>query len=240
MNEKYNHDIAIIRIDKYIDKILEYAKIFNINDFHLSHMGDITENIYMHKNTQAFNAEFTFSEQIVKAIELFVYLINKLSYYGKVTFYGVVRGNHGRMSDKKETLSKDCAEYIIHEGVKSIINNSNNRNIVICDNEYNIERVMMTIQNHRIKVIHGDAESQNDRDKIQKHISLENEIIDILCLGHFHNFQIKTENHNRIVFASGCLQGSTDYGESLKYSTPASQGIIILSENETIPININL
>lgn len=239
-SDTYNYKVARERINKYVNDIMEYAKIFNINKFHIQHLGDIIENLYMHKNTQSFNAEFSFAEQIVKATELLYYMIMKISSMGNVVFHGVVRGNHGRIGIKGENILDDCAEYIVHESVKSLIKLSYNPRVTVDDSEYNIERSMITINGKRIKAIHGDHENQNDRDKIQKHISLENEMIDILVHGHFHNFQVKNENYGRIVYGSGCLQGSTDYSKTLKYHSVASQGIIIIGENEVIPININL
>lgn len=239
-NNNYNHEVAIERVNKYLDKIIEYACIFDINVFHVQHLGDIIENLYMHKNSQSYNSEFTMAEQIVKATELLFTLIARLSSYGEVVFHGVVRGNHGRMSAKGETIPNDCAEYIVHQSIKSLINISNNPRVIVDDSEYNIERSMITIKDKRIKCTHGDMDGQNDRDKIQKHISLENEIIDILALGHFHNFQLKSENHGRLVYGSGCLQGTTEHGKSLKYDNPASQGVIIIGNSEIIPINIIL
>lgn len=241
MNKNYNHEIAKQRIKLYIKKTIEYAKVFDINEFHILHLGDIVENLYMHKNTQSFNSEFSFSEQIVKATEMLYQMLDEFSQVGNVVFHGVVRGNHGRMSTKGETIHNDCAEYIVHESVKKLIEISKNTSITVEDSEYNIERSLINVKGKRIKGTHGDFEGQNDKDKIQKHISLENELIDILALGHFHNYQLKTENHGRLVYGSGCLQGATDYGKSLKYNNPASQGLIVIGEeDEVIPINILL
>jgi predicted phosphodiesterase len=240
MNNSYNHKNASERVNSYLDKVIEYADIFNINKFHVVHLGDIIEHLYMHKNSQSFNAEFTMAEQIVKATELLFMFLTRLSLRGEVVFHGVVQGNHGRMSTKGETVDKDCAEFIVHETLLLLISAINNDRLIVDDSEYNVVSSKMTIHNKRIKATHGDFEGQNDKDKIQKHMSLENQIIDILTLGHFHNFQIRSENHGRLVYGSGCLQGSTHYSEMLKYGTPASQGIIILSDSEVIPINIML
>jgi predicted phosphodiesterase len=240
LNDSYNHNEAKERIDLYIVKIVEYASIFGINKFHLIHLGDLVENLYMHKNTQSFNSEFTLAEQIVKATELLYEMIIKLSQVGQVVFHGVIRGNHGRMSAKGETVHNDCIEYVVHAGLKSLINLTNNPNIIVDDSRYNIERSMIPIKGKTVKAIHGDSDYQNDRDKIQKHISLENELIDVLLMGHFHNYQVKSENHGRLVCGSGCLQGSTEHGKSLKFANPASQGIIVFGEDEIIPINIVL
>src|SRR5205085_2309503 len=141
-NDTYNHSVAKERIDLYIVKIVEYASIFGINKFHLINLGDCVENLYMHKNTQSFNSEFTLAEQTVKATELLYEMIIKLSQVGEVVFHGVIRGNHGRMSAKGETVHNDSIEYIIHEGLKSLIKLTNNPNIIVDDSKYNIERSM--------------------------------------------------------------------------------------------------
>lgn len=241
LDDLYNHKEAIHRIDLYLNKIIEFAKIFNINKFHFIHLGDIIESLYLHNNTQSFNAEFTNAEQIVKATELVFYMINTLSEIGNVYFKGVVRGNHGRMSKKGETVLTDCVEYIVHEQIKSLIKLTKNERIIIDDEGYNIERSLFEVKGKNILGLHGEYEGQNDREKIQKQISLENKLIDLLILGHFHNYQVKTENHGRKVYGSGCLQGETGYGRTLKYSTTASQGIIIIGDGrEIIPIDIPL
>lgn len=237
----YNHEVAKERVNAYTDKVIEYAEIFGITDFHVIHMGDMIENLYMHKNTQAYNAEFTVAEQIVKATELLVNMLVKLSEKGNVIFHGVVRGNHGRMGKKGETIHNDCAEHIIHESVKSLLSLLRNENIVVDDSGYNIERVLTEINGTKVKATHGDLDGQNDRDKLQKHMSFENETIDMLALGHFHNYQVRTENYGRKVYGSGCLQGATDHGKTFKYGNTASQGIVVLGEDkEIIPIDISL
>lgn len=240
MDRDFNFNVAMERMDRYIDSIIEYAKIFDINKFHVVHCGDIIENLYMHKNTQAYNAEFTVAEQIVKATEMMYYFIESLSLEGQVIFRGIVRGNHGRASDKKETIANDCAEFIVHEMVKALLQKAKLRNVIIDESGYNIERSIFDVKGKTFKVIHGDRESQNDKTIIQKHISLENRLIDVLCRGHFHNFGVSTENFGRLIYQSGCLQGSNDYSKSLKFDSIPSQGFIIVSKDEVIPINVNL
>lgn len=240
LDNDFDFETAVQRVDKYLNKICKYAKLFSVNKFHIAHMGDIVENLYMHKNTQSFNAEFTFAEQIVKASELLFYLIEGLSRIGKVVYRGTIFGNHGRMSDKKETIYKDCAEYIVHEIVKKLIEKSKNNDIIIDETGYNVERCLFDIKGKIFKIIHGDKENQSDKSLIQKHISLENTLIDVLCMGHFHNYRVSTENFGRLIYQSGCLQGSTEYGRSLKFNNLSSQGLIVIGEDELIPININL
>lgn len=240
LDEDFNYKKAEERIDLYIKKISEYVKLFDVECIHISHMGDIVENTYMHKTTQSFNNEFSFSEQIIKASELLLYFINSLSLISeKVVYHGIVFGNHGRMYDKKENLHNDCAEYIIHEIVKKVITNSET-NVIIDESGYNVERAIFTIKDKIFKITHGDKESQNDKSLVQKHISSENMLIDVLCMGHFHNYKITTENFGRMIYQSGCLQGSTDYGRSLKYNNKPSQGLIIVGNDELVPINIEL
>lgn len=240
LDDNFDFNVAQDRMDKYADKVLEYAKLFGVKVFHIAHMGDAIEHLYMHKNTQAYNSEFTLAEQIVKAVELMFNFISKLSSNNIVYYKGTVEGNHGRSSNKGETVPHDCAEYIIHEMLKSIIKKTNMKNVVIDDDGYNIERCLFEVKGKTFLITHGHKDNQNDKMIIQKYISSENRLIDVLCRGHFHNYGVFTENHGRIIYQSGCLQGANDYSKSLKFNNLPSQGIIVVSENEIIPININL
>ena len=96
----YNYSIAKKRIDELIKLTIEYCTIYEITDLNIVCLGDICEQVFMRNVNQAFECEFNFSEQIVKATELLIHLYTSLAQHFNVTVAGI-GGNHDRMNGQK-------------------------------------------------------------------------------------------------------------------------------------------
>lgn len=233
------------RVIEYANQIIKRCKEMSVSNVIVANLGDIANNLYMHKNTQAFGSEFNVSEQIVKSTNLMFKFLNLLGNHLNVLYAGVIVGNHGRMSAKGETLTNDNFEVIVHEMVKSMISSA-----ILQNKEYNVhdisddtyfkDYVSVNIQDKNFVFVHGDKESKTGADRIKKYMSILNKPVDCLIQGHTHSFKVETENYGRLAITSGCLMGSDDYSENLGYRTNASQLLTIVDENTIIPININL
>lgn len=234
------YDRAVEKVSYYAKEVIEKSNLLGINEVYVAHLGDIINHVYMHKNTQAYSSEFNVSEQIVKATKLFFEFLEMLSSQLRVNYLGMIVGNHGRMSNKGETLTDDNVEVVIHEMVKSLIEMSGNPNIKINDENYEKSFLCQEINGRKVAFVHGDKESKTGADRIRKHSSITGEEIDLLIQGHTHTFKVESENYDRKIITSGSLMGSDDYAESLGYYTNASQLMVAVNDKDMIPISISL
>lgn len=239
ITENFNYEIAEKRVSVFVQEIIKYCELFKIKEIYLAGLGDLVENVYM-RTTQAKDTEFNFSEQIVKSTELVVNMINKLRKFVHVNYLGIVMGNHDRMFIKGQTLENDSAMRIIDFCVTTYIQSSSVTNVSVKKEGFDGTSIKTNINGFNFKMVHGDNEAKNNLSKIKNHISLDNVFYDMLIFGHFHNFGVTEENGGRICLNIGCLQGSTGYSKTLGFNTDASQAIVVITENEIIPIRIGL
>lgn len=238
--DNYDYEIALKRVNQYVANIIHYAKIFDINEVKVVGVGDLVEGGYL-RPTQAFDIEFTYSEQVVKATEIVNHFLVSLSNDLDVVYLGSVLGNHSRMYDKGLTVHGDSAENIVDASIKLFIKMLNHPRITIDDKKNSNFDIVFNTNNKDIKVVHGDLLKKTSKDKISKFISSDNVHYDLLLYGHFHHFSNVEENHNRSTVSGGCLQGSTDYSQMLGYETIPSQTIIIFEgDSNVIPIKVPL
>lgn len=241
LTDDYNYDVTLEKIERYAQSIIKYAKLFQVSDVYVTGIGDLLEGAYM-RSPQAFEIEFTFSEQVSKAIEALFKLINLLSEELNVVYIGAVAGNHSRMFTKNFTLENntDSAENIIDETIKSFIRMSDNPRITIRDKKQSNREIFIEINNKKVKIVHGDLLPING-EKISKLISSDGIDYDILLFGHYHNVNIAERNHGKMEIGTGSLYGTDGFSKMLGHETLASQTIIVFEGNENVlPIRIPL
>lgn len=239
--DEFNYEVAMERVDEYSKKIIQYCKKFDINSVNVLGLGDLVNGHYMRPNQIAEN-EFNFSEQIVKATEITFIFLQKLSTELNVVYMGSIIGNHSRMASnhKNNTVDGDNAENIIDSVIKRYIEISKNKRLSISDKKDSVYSLSFEIQGVNFKAVHGDLISKNSKEKLQRFISADKKLYDVLLYGHFHHTSIVEENHGRLAIGVGCLQGTTEYSSQLGYETYPSQMIIIVENGEIIPIRISL
>lgn len=235
-----NYSVAEKRVIEYANQVIEKSNLLGITELKVAHIGDIINHVYMHKNTQAYHSEFDVSTQIVKAVQLLFSFLTHLSKEKDVSYLGTIVGNHGRFSNKGETLTDDNVEVVVHEMIKTMIDMSNNPNLKHNDSGYEKSFQSVNVKGKEILFVHGDKESKTGADRIKKYSSILGKQIDLFIQGHTHNFKVESENFDRKIFTSGSLMGSDDYAQSLGLYTGASQLFIAVSENDEIPMAINL
>lgn len=234
----YNFEIANKRVEQYARECLHYAKMFNINKVYVQNLADSIEGAYM-RNNQAYDIEFDFSMQVVKATEIIFKFFNMLSQDLEVVYLGGIFGNHSRISSKTDNISGDSSENIIDASLKSFISLANNPRISVDDKKQDNFSLSFSINGKNIKSVHGDLIPKKG-DRITKFISSDKIDYDILLYGHYHHASLMEQNHNRLEIGTGCLQGTTDYSKQLGYDTVPSQTIIVFEGDKVLPIRVVL
>ncbi|UOE58208.1 metallophosphoesterase family protein [Cytobacillus oceanisediminis] len=237
----YNFKIAQKRIDKLLKKSLEYCDQFGIWDVTVACIGDMVEHINMRNVNQSYEAEFPLAEQIVKATKLITSFIVNLSEYVNVDFF-CIAGNHDRFqANKTDVIDTDNVMYVIAENIKNTLELLNLPKVkfIEADKHFNYEHVV-EINGKRIKLVHGDFEKRTDKGKIDKHIAADEEFYDAVIMGHFHYFEVIERNYGNLEIRVGSPMGRNSYSRKFKANSDPSQAIIIVTNEDIIPIRIGL
>jgi predicted phosphodiesterase len=235
---RYNYEIACKRVEKLKLKVLEYAKAFGVTEIVVANLGDMCENLYMRDYNQPFEAEFTLAEQLSKATKLLVSFLVSLSEYSNVSYFGVA-GNHDRWFFSKNTVEGDNGIKVINEGIKTFIELSGVKRINYMEVEdgFNYEHVFK-VGNKTFKGIHGDFDGKNVN--LEKHIAMDEEMIDCIISGHYHYHKVTESNYGRLLVTNGSLMGRNGYARKFKATSNASQTVMIVNDEEIIPLRVDL
>lgn len=235
----YNYNIAKERVTKYYNKILKIASDNNVNNLEIVCMGDMTEHVSMRKVNQAFETEFNTSQQIVKAFDLIKDFVISLSYDFNVTYRGI-GGNHDRMNgNKDDNIDGDSTIFIINHFMKELIEEINKKDesslrYVECD-DINYSTTI-SVNGVNLKMVHGDNERGGEGRIISSHSTLDGVLYNVVAMGHIHHFKLSEVGQNRFEVYCGSLMGMNNYAKKAKYSSTASQAVIIIDKTGEIDV----
>lgn len=230
----FNWDIANKRIDKFIEEIHRYIKLYNITQVYVVNTGDVIEHSYLRQNQSQF-CEFGQSEQINKAIEIIYRFLIAICKASNVSYYSVA-GNHDRMSgDKKANMQGDNADVIIarqlynYNEIAKKNKDSSEFRLTIIESDPFEEEVILEVNGTKHKFIHGDGKIKDGDRLLKSEMSMDDDSYS-LWRGHYHNFNIHSENNGRYIISSGCLSGFNNYSTDFGCKTSASQTIGIIGD----------
>lgn len=223
----FNWQIANERIDAFIEEIHKYVKLYNINKIYAVNTGDTIEHNYLRKNQSQF-CEFSQSEQINKAIELIYRFLVALCGMECNVVYTSISGNHDRSNgDNKANLQGDNADIIIARQLHKYNEISGSKRLTIIENDPLADEIILEVNGTKHKFIHGDGKFKDGDKLIKSEMSMDDDSYS-LWRGHYHNFNVHSENNGRYVISTGCLSGYNDYSVNFGCTTWASQTIGII------------
>lgn len=230
----FDYDVLIYRMQKYLGYIKNTIDTTHATKIILVSLGDIIENVYMHP-TQGYEVEFTLSEQIVKALSLYITFIHKLREITELPIEcHVIEGNHDRLQgDKKKNLFHDGASTILKYTLEEY---TNILGIDFVDD--NLTRQLISVNGTNIAITHGDNDKLNDK-VISKLSDYFNTNVDIVLGGHLHNLQINERGSNRFIIQSGAMFTGNAYSDSLGVNASASQVMLSIDDDgkaQIIPV----
>ena len=235
---KYNFNVAVERLSRYASRIIQEARQNDVTDLYIMNLGDTVEHASM-RFSQGFNAEFTFSDQIVRASDLIIKFLMFLAREGFNITYAGIAGNHDRITDKDKNIDGDHAVKPINEIIKVFIRHAGIENIKFEEARDYSHNLQLNTRN--FKFVHGDLDSLKDDNLIAKHASLDGIDYDMIVMGHYHHYREMEVGFDKRVVVFGSLKGADDYGEKLRKISIASQGFIIVDEFGDIEVKrINL
>lgn len=224
----YNFHVAVDRLTRYANRIIQECIAQSITDIYVVNLGDTIEHSSM-RFSQGYNAEFTFSEQIVRASDIIIKFLMFLSRKGFNITYSGIAGNHDRITDKDKNIDGDHAVKPINYAIQVFIENAGIENIKFEKaNDYSHS---LAVNGRNLKFVHGDLDSLKDDNLVAKHSSIDKVDYDAVIMGHFHHFREMEVGFDKRVIVFGSLKGADEYGEKIRKISIASQGIITVNIN---------
>ena len=233
---EFNYKIVTELVSEYLGKIEDLIKNYGVKNVLLLNLGDVIENFYMRNFSQSFEAEFDFSTQQAKAIELVSTFIKQLCLkYPQTNFsYSAVAGNHDRMNgNKKEVVYGDSFQTILN----LFLENLPLDNFEVIEQDSPVKG-SISFDGVNIAFEHGDRLNLNDKHIMATVSQRDGRVYDALLVGHLHHYEAREDNG--LFVMSGSLKGADTYSESLNLRADRSQACLLIRNGKIVPIMVRL
>lgn len=229
---KYNIEIAKIRIEKLLHDTIKYCQMMNIGTLYVANLNDLI-NGNIHVTTRIMSEEDAL-EQTMHVAELLSNFLLELESYGLKVIYSSVTDNHARINNYKEHIEKENFSKVVDWWLKARLSNSS---IEILENLIDESISYFEIDGKNIFSVHGHLDKPN---QVLQNIALGLQITPhIVLMGHYHNRQEFSIAGSK-VFINGSLCGVDDYAKNNRYFGKPSQNLIVLDGDNIMNIEINL
>lgn len=233
---EYNSDIAKIRLQKYMDELLEIAKLNKVKDAYVCILGDDISNS-LHKTIEVSNKEDVIG-QLKLSIEYITSFCYELTKHFENVYFASVSGNHSRLQAKDLAQHSERLDaFIAWDICRTLKNQENFHSLLHCSIDDGI--AMIDIYNKSYLLIHGDFDVTNKQGYMKLANMIESFPEYILC-GHRHFCSYSQDTR---FIQSGSLAGSgCDYTIEKRLKGKASQMVCICNKsgiNGMFPIILN-
>ena len=233
---EFNFDIVTSLVIEYLNKIERLIDDYDTENVLLLNLGDTVEQNYMRNFSQSFEAEFDFSTQQAKAIQLVSSFVKRLCLERPQTkfYYSAVAGNHDRMNgNKKEVIYGDSFQTILNLFLENLP--LNNFEVIEQDSPV---KGRVSFSGVNIAFEHGDKLNLRDRNIMATVSQRDGRPYDALLVGHLHHYEA-IENNGLFVM-SGSLKGADTYSESLNLKADRSQACLLIRNGKITPLMVRL
>lgn len=222
---EYNSDIAKIRLQKYMDELLEIAKLNKVKDAYVCMLGDDISNS-LHKTIEVSNKEDVIG-QLKLSIEYITSFCYELTKYFENVYFASVSGNHSRLQAKDLAQHSERLDaFIAWDVCRTLKNQENFHSLLHCSIDDGI--AMIDIYNKSYLLIHGDFDATNKQGYMKLANMIESFPEYILC-GHRHFCSYSQDTR---FIQSGSLAGSgCDYTVEKRLKGKASQMVCICNKS---------
>lgn len=222
---EYNSDIAKIRLQKYMDELLEIAKLNKVKDAYVCMLGDDISNS-LHKTIEVSNKEDVIG-QLKLSIEYITSFCYELTKYFENVYFASVSGNHSRLQAKDLAQHSERLDaFIAWDVCRTLKNQENFHSLLHCSIDDGI--AMIDIYNKSYLLIHGDFDVTNKQGYMKLANMIESFPEYILC-GHRHFCSYSQDTR---FIQSGSLAGSgCDYTIEKRLKGKASQMVCICNKS---------
>lgn len=231
---KYNHEIAKMRVQKLADDTISYCKAMNVTKLNVVNLGDLIHGII--HTTARIEEEHNLIDQIIKACELLSWLLSALTRSGAQITYRSCTDNHSRaVAEKAQNIEAENFNKLIDWFVESRCHNS--EIIFAHDNIDDSLGKFKLLNGKTVMFAHGHLENVNKC--VDAFQGATKEFVDYVLLSHFHSSKEKSYNGSKVV-VNGSIVGTEQYALSKRLFGPAEQKLLIFDRDNLLNININL
>lgn len=218
---EFNSDIAKERLQKYVDEIINIAKLNKVKNIYVCMLGDNISNS-LHKTIEVSNKENVI-DQLKLSIEYITSFCYELTKYFENVYLASASGNHSRLQAKDLAQHSERLDaFIAWDVCRTLKDQDNFHSLLHCSIDDGI--AMIDVNNKSYMLIHGDFDSTNS----QGYMKLANMVKSfpeyVLC-GHRHFCSYSQDTK---FIQSGSLAGSgDDYCIEKRLEGRASQMVCI-------------
>lgn len=220
---KYDPDIAELRIAKLKDKVIQRCLENNCKEIFVVNLSDLISG-RIHLSIRLQN-RIDVITQIIRVSEIMAEFLTDLSKYMDVHYYDCL-DNHSRLEpNKKDSLDLETLVRITPWYLKARLTSPN---IHIHNNEFGDDIISFNCKGYEVIGVHGD----NDKPiKVVDNLTLlTHKHYDLVLTAHLHHFG-GDEKNQTMVISNGSLMGTDSYAEKLRLSSRPSQNLIIATED---------
>lgn len=221
---KFDSDIAKERLQKYLNELLEIAKLNNVNKVYVCMLGDNISNS-LHKTIEVSNKENVI-DQLKLSIEYISSFCYELTKHFEYVYLASASGNHSRLQAKDLAQHSERLDaFIAWDVCRTLSNQENFYSLLDCSIDDGIASI--DIDGKSYLLVHGDFDSTTKQGYMNLSAMVEFFPDYILC-GHKHFCYYSQETK---FIQSGSLAGSgCDYTVEKRLSGKASQMVCICNK----------
>lgn len=222
---EFNSNIAKERLQKYVDEIINIAKLNKVKNIYVCMLGDNISNS-LHKTIEVSNKENVI-DQLKLSIEYIASFCYELTKHFENVYLASASGNHSRLQAKDLAQHSERLDaFIAWDVCRTLKNQENFHSLLHCSIDDGI--AMIDVNNKSYMLIHGDFDSTNS----QGYMKLANMVKSfpeyVLC-GHRHFCSYSQDTK---FIQSGSLAGSgDDYCIEKRLEGRASQMVCICDDS---------
>lgn len=229
----YNYEIAVKRVEKYLNKVVEQIKRNNVKKVNVINLGDSVNGFL--RTTNRIENEFDIAQQVIKATELVAQFLAKIAENVPEITYRSVLDNHGR-------LTAQYVDSIREENVTVLMDwyleqRFKNTKVQICHDNLDNSMMHFTLLNGKKCVgVHGDQGS-GVNSIVQEVYGATREFTDVIFMGHMHQEKEKMFQGTRVIMCNS-LMGPDQFARSKNLYGDPSQTTVIFEDDGSFSINV--
>ncbi|WP_346961266.1 hypothetical protein [Clostridium sp.] len=224
---EFNSKIAKIRLEQYLNEILEIRKIHNAKNVYIASLGDQLSGS-IHKSIAITNRE-DIIEQLKMTIEYITSFCYELTNHFENVYFYNVSGNHSRIDKKEESLHSERLDDLIGWDVCRSLDHISNFHPML-DKNLDVGIAKMDIDSKSYILCHGDYDNLTKQGAANLSMMI-GFLPYAIIMGHKHHPAITEVNGIKMI-QTGSLAGSGDsYTIENRLSGKPNQTVMICDDN---------
>lgn len=224
---KFNPEVCVKRIKKYLGKLIQTCDLFSITKIHLVNLSDLIAG-RIHATIRLESREDVIS-QTIHVSEILAQFINELTQRGYDVEYYDCLDNHSRLEPiKSDSLDLESLVRIIPWYLKERFKAEDR--LTIHTNDYSDDIITFTVLDglYNVGAVHGHKDKPQ---QVIKNLTLmTKENFDLILTAHLHHWA-GDETNRTIQISNGSLMGTDSYAKDLRLDSQPSQNIIIATRD---------